>query len=662
LIDFEFNNPQEEVLNLVCACFVIITDNEKEAVKRVWLHNDREAWKGLAVELAEYKDTHVFIAYAVTAEARSLLSLGLDPHEFTWVDLYAEWLQIRYNNNDYKYGRYLYEGPTRDGVYKRHIRRSVAPSYDASENIGKDNTETGTGYAGCACALLGVIVDTGRKNKVRDLIISAPDKFTEAEQKEIMDYCESDLDYLDPILEKVTQAIEDVTFYPEEIIFDWQTNRGEFSASMAIIEAHGIPVNMEKIKNLSRNHWEAVDELVQALNEEYVFYEKKRKRKSDLKGYWSFTYKRFAGWVEENSLDVSWPRTDTGNYSTKSEVLKEYSGIDIIDKLRDTQKSIKHINWFRESAYEQFAQSVGSDGRLRTFFGVFGTQTGRNAPSAKRFPFAMSKWLRCIVQPEPGKAITEIDYSNEEFIIAAFKSEDQNMIDAYESGDPYLYFAILGGGAPQGATKESHPGPRKKFKATVLGLQFGMGPEKLAAKLRADTGDKSITEDDARELRQIHKEVFSEYWNWVDDITDAYQLEGFLLLPDGWILGPHCDRIPSMRNFPIQGLGASIIRRCCFHAIKAGLDIVTPLHDAMYIQHDIGDSVALEKLKECMQQAVKDVIPGCNIRVDSETHEHGEVWVHEDGQALYDRMKKFLEHRQTDLEVENELITLLYEA
>jgi hypothetical protein len=274
----------------------------------------------------------------------------------------------------------------------------------------------------------------------------------------------------------------------------------------------------------------------------------------------------------------------------------------------------------------------------------------------------MSKWLRCIVQPEPGKAITEIDYSNEEFIIAAFKSEDQNMIDAYESGDPYLYFAILGGGAPQGATKESHPGPRKKFKATVLGLQFGMGPEKLAAKLRADTGDKSITEDDARELRQIHKEVFSEYWNWVDDITDAYQLEGFLLLPDGWILGPHCDRIPSMRNFPIQGLGASIIRRCCFHAIKAGLDIVTPLHDAMYIQHDIGDSVALEKLKECMQQAVKDVIPGCNIRVDSETHEHGEVWVHEDGQALYDRMKKFLEHRQTDLEVENELITLLYEA
>lgn len=666
LIDFEFNRTAEPDVNLVCCSYRVITKGAPEAVQSVWLHNDRGAVEELADTLCGLMNTHTFISFAVTAEARSFLALGIEPLDFQWCDLYAEWLQIRYNNEAYKYGRYIKEGVDSHGRYRSHIRTSVAPSMDASENYGKDNTETGTGYAGCACALLGAKVDTARKKTVRELIISDPEKFTADQRTEIMMYCDSDLDYLDPIHETQTEIIHDLTEYPDERIHEWQRSRAQYSACVSHIEKHGIPIDLEAIKHLSRNHWDAVNELVVALNEDYIFYELGHDRKSDMKGHWVFKYERFSGWVEDNNLKDDWPKTDTGLYSSKAEVLKSYRGYEIIARLRDTQKSIKNINWFRQEAVEGkagekgFLDYVGSDGRLRTRFGIFGTQTGRNAPPAKRYPFAMSKWLRCIVKPDAGMSITECDYSNQEFILAAFKSDDQNMTDAYNSGDPYMFFAILAGGAPEGATKASHPEPRKKFKGTVLGLQYNMGIVLLAAKLRADTGDLSIDEDDAKELRGIHRETFSDYWEWVEDITDTYSLDGFLLLPDGWLLGPHCHRIPSVRNFPIQGLGACIIRRCCYLAIRAGLNVITPLHDAMYIMHKTGDEAAVLTLQMCMNQAVEDVVPGCLIRMDVETHDSDKVWIHEDGADMYHRMKKYLVFRRTDAETEKELMDLLY--
>ena len=76
LADFEFHTPQNKVMGMVCCSYQVITGENKEAPVNVWLHKDREAWRGLAKTLAGYKDTHIFMAYAVTAEARSFLSLG----------------------------------------------------------------------------------------------------------------------------------------------------------------------------------------------------------------------------------------------------------------------------------------------------------------------------------------------------------------------------------------------------------------------------------------------------------------------------------------------------------------------------------------------------------------------------------------------------------
>ena len=98
--------------------------------------------------------------------------------------------------------------------------------------------------------------------------------------------------------------------------------------------------------------------------------------------------------------------------------------------------------------------------------------------------------MRILLKPEAGKKIVAIDYSSEEFAIGASISGDKNMIEAYESGDVYLHFAKLAGAVPKDGLKKDYKKERELFKATVLGLSYGMGKEKLAKKLTDDTGEK----------------------------------------------------------------------------------------------------------------------------------------------------------------------------
>jgi DNA polymerase I len=67
---------------------------------------------------------------------------------------------------------------------------------------------------------------------------------------------------------------------------------------------------------------------------------------------------------------------------------------------------------------------------------------------------------RGLIKPEPGRAVAYVDWSQEEFGIAASLSGDAAMIDAYQSGDPYLAFgqqvsAAAKGGATM-AAREDH--------------------------------------------------------------------------------------------------------------------------------------------------------------------------------------------------------------
>ena len=110
---------------------------------------------------------------------------------------------------------------------------------------------------------------------------------------------------------------------------------------------------------------------------------------------------------------------------------------------------------------------VGSDGRNRCLLSPFRSRTGRNQPSNTRFLFGPAVWVRFLMKPKSGWGLAYIDWSQQEFGIAAALSKDVLMMDAYTSGDPYLAFAKQAGAVPEDATKQSH-----KIERAVQGLCF----------------------------------------------------------------------------------------------------------------------------------------------------------------------------------------------
>ena len=221
--------------------------------------------------------------------------------------------------------------------------------------------------------------------------------------------------------------------------------------------------------------------------------------------------------------------------------------------------------------------AVGRDGRNRCLLSTFQARTGRNQPSNSRFIFGPSVWLRGLIKPPPGYGVAYIDWSQQEFGIAAALSGDANMLAAYASGDPYLAFAKQAGAVPQDATKQTHSAQRDLFKACVLAVQYGMGPDALAARI-------SQPPVVARDLLRKHQETYRTFWRWSDAAVDHAMAKGALHTVFGWTIhvGTDAPKKPdrnyiasanprSLRNFPMQANGAEMLRLACCLATERGV-------------------------------------------------------------------------------------------
>ena len=172
--------------------------------------------------------------------------------------------------------------------------------------------------------------------------------------------------------------------------------------------------------------------------------------------------------------------------------------------------------------------AVGRDGRNRTIFRAFRAKTGRNQPSNTKFIFGPSVWLRGLIKPPPGHAVAYVDWSNQEFGIAAKLSGDEPMMAAYQSGDPYLAFGKQCGEAAAGRDEEHRTrDTRHMLKGCVLGIQYGMEAKTLACRI----GQPPIV---ARDLLRAHRETYSKFWRWSDAAVDHAMLSGTLHTVFGW--------------------------------------------------------------------------------------------------------------------------------
>ena len=325
----------------------------------------------------------------------------------------------------------------------------------------------------------------------------AADPWTAAERARILDYCQTDVDPMGALLERMLPGIQARPNGLGQALL-----RGRYMAAVARMERTGVPIDVEMLQRLRTNWGQIKSDLIEAIDKDYGVYE-------------GTTFKSglFAGYLADNGID--WPRTETGrlqlDQDTFRDMAKRYPQLEPLKELRHALSDLR---------LEKLA--VGPDGRNRTLLSPFGASSGRNTPSNNKFIFGPSVWLRGLIKPPEGRALAYIDWKSQEVYIAAKLSGDPALLEAVQSGDPYLAFAKMAGLAPPDATKQSHKAIRDLCKTCVLGTNYGMQAPSLAMR----TGLSVI---DAQDLLRRLAQTFPAFTAWAEHVVDVGQLTGYLI-------------------------------------------------------------------------------------------------------------------------------------
>ena len=212
------------------------------------------------------------------------------------------------------------------------------------------------------------------------------------------------------------------------------------------------------------------------------------------------------------------------------------------------------------------------------------------------------------------------------------------MIHGYVEGDPYLAFAKAANLAPIDATKKSHKLIRDRCKSIVLGINYGMGPEALAAKA-------GVTPVEAKELLRLHKETYKPFWRWMDDVVSNAMLTNEIQTVFGWRY--HVGREPnprSLMNFPMQANGAEMMRIAAIAGTEAKIEVCAPVHDAFLIAAPLSRlDEDVEAMQEIMSKAGQAVTGGLDIRTEAEVIRWPDRYMDERGKVMWEKVVGLLD-------------------
>lgn len=630
-LDFEFTDIREHDLELVSCAAKATDEGYVTFVRNFWLYKDKRAKAEARAFFEEcIKRGYVFVAYVLEAEARSLLTLfqgQLPPIE--GIDLYLEHRQLLNHNHAYAYGEQYIDGEV----------ITTTPPLPKWERLEKDGEDTDSHHkpsyslAAAVFKLLGKKIDTEEKDEVRGIIIKG-EKISE-NQERIQKYNASDIEYLSPLLNQYAKLYLTLTSDPSKQNLDTYINaakkRAEYSVLSAKMIRRGYPINMKKVDAFTSNINSILESsIVQCLE---TAPDVKAFRKSKKDGRYSLNEKAVRDWVETQGLP-NWRMTDGGKSGIKKLSLSKDAFSDYFSS--DSEgfggafvrhlKTKQSLNGFIVSPNSKrgvFKDFVGSDNRVRPNFGIYGSQASRSQPGSVGFIPLKAHWMRNFIEAPAGKALCGLDYASQEFLVAAIMSQDNKMIDAYESGDVYLSFGKDAGLIPKEGTKSSHKKERDMCKTVVLGISYDLSAMGLAPRLSQITG-QPWTVEKAESLIDIFYEIYSDYWDWKQEIRKQYLEEGYLQLCDGWTMWGDNDNMRSVGNFPVQGTGAVIMREAVRLCEERDIEVIYTLHDALYSQFDSFDvekvGIFLQSMQEAFCNTMRPFGRISPIRIE------GEIW------------------------------------
>ena len=450
-------------------------------------------------------------------------------------------------------------------------------------------------------------MDAIEKKDMRELAMRGS-LYTASERLALLDYCEADVIALERLLPLMLPAID----LPRALL------RGRFMKAAAHIEFNGVPIDTAALNRL-RLHWEGIqDLLIQEIDQAFGVYDGR-----------TFKSARFAEYLIRR--DFAWPLLPSGTLDLSDDTFKEMARVHPeLASLRELRVSLSKLRLSK--------LAVGSDGRNRCLLSAFQARTSRNQPSNSKFIFGPATWLRGLIRSQPGYGIAYIDWSQQEFGIAAALSADPMMMEAYQSGDPYLAFAKQVGAVPADATKDNHPAARDQFKACVLAVQYGMGEDSLAMRI----GQPVLC---ARGLLRLHRETYKVFWDWSDAALDHAMLHGQLWTVFGWTIQVDDKPNPrSLRNFPMQANGAEMLRLACCLAIEHGVQICAPVHDALLIEAPLASlDKAIADTQDAMAEASEVVLNGFRLNTDAEVIRYPDRYRDKRGVTMWETVWKTVE-------------------
>ena len=307
-------------------------------------------------------------------------------------------------------------------------------------------------------------------------------------------------------------------------------------------------------------------------------------------------------------------KTKSG-YSTNAEVL---------ESLRYDHAVIEYILEYRsltklKSTYcDGLLKVIAPDGRIHTSFNQVETRTGRISslePNLQNIPIRtpLGRELRKFFIAGDGETLIDADYSQIELRVLADLSNDENMINAFNSGvDIHTTTASQVFGLPVDMiTKEL----RSRAKAVNFGIVYGIGAFSLAK-------DIGVSRKEAQEYISNYLATFSGVDKYMNHMIELAKERGYSetlfnrrrYLPElsssNHMLRAFGERVA--RNMPIQGTAADIIKIAMVKVDKRLDDenmksrLILQVHDELIVEAPEDEAQkALEIVTQEMENACK---------------------------------------------------------
>lgn len=312
-------------------------------------------------------------------------------------------------------------------------------------------------------------------------------------------------------------------------------------------------------------------------------------------------------------------KTKTG-YSTDAETLQKLSSKhEIIEDILDYRQVTK----LKSTYADGLCASADENGRIHTVFNQTGTATGRLSsaePNLQNIPVRTEmgrRFRKYFIPKSSDYVIIDADYSQIELRLLAHISGDENMTDAFLSGEDIhtRTAATVFGLDPSEVTPEL----RKRAKAVNFGIVYGIGEHSLSE-------DLGISRAEAKSYIESYLAGFPKVSVYLDGIKQKARENGYVVTEFG-----RRRYIPELSasnknvqhfgervamNSPIQGTAADIIKiamiRVADELCSGGYDarLILQVHDELIIEsHRSCAQRVKEILVECMESAVNFSVP-----------------------------------------------------